>query len=235
MNLYNVIVSLSTNIYTIIGIFGVIVYLINYTCLQMGLISGQSYLYAAVVILGASSILVSLFDNFNLPTAVIQTSFILISILGMLRLYISENHIRFTTEEKQFIESKFPTLSKYLARKILNRGQWIKTDSNKLIVSEGEDLEALIYILEGEAEISINGKFVRNIGSDSFIGELTILEESPATATVKLLKSSRYFKIDKYEFRKLVLRYPEIRMELTHSFANEIKAKLLTQTPTSSD
>ena len=87
------------DIYTAIGLFGVATYLVIYTCLQLGLVSGQSYLYAAVIILGAGSILVSLVENFHLPTAVIQTAFILISLVGMLRLYITENHILFSSEE----------------------------------------------------------------------------------------------------------------------------------------
>ena len=218
---------ISSNIYTAIGLFGTLIYLINYTCLQMGIISGQSYLYASVVILGASCILISLLESFNLPTAVIQVSFIVISLIGMLRLYVVENHIRFTTEEKQFISSKFPDLSKNLSRKLLNKGIWVDNGISTVLATEGESLKALVYISDGEAAISLNGKIISYAGKDSFIGEITVLDDAPATATVTLSRPSRYFTIDKAIFKKMILRYPEIRLELTHSFAGEIKKKLL--------
>ncbi|MCK4710437.1 MAG: cyclic nucleotide-binding domain-containing protein [Gammaproteobacteria bacterium] len=216
-----------SNLYTAIGLFGVTTYLINYTCLQMGLISGQSYLYATVVILSASSVLISTLDNFNLPSAVIQSSYILISLVGMIRLYYLKNHIHFSAEEMEFISSKFPGLSKNLARKLLNKGRWIDGNPDTVLATEGENLEALAYIINGEAAIYLNGSLLSYAGNDSFIGELTILEEAPATATVTLSKPSRYFLIDKIECKKLILRYPEIRLELTHSFADEMKKKLL--------
>ena len=218
---------ISVNIYTNIGIFGVIIYLINYTCLQMGLISGQSYLYAAVVILGASCILISLLADFNLPTAIIQCSFILISITGILRLYILENYLRFSKEEMNFITFKFPNLPKSLSRKLLDKGCWVNSRADTVLATEGEKLKALAYISEGEAAISINGEIINYVGNDSFIGELTVLEENPATATVVISKPSRYFLIDKIVFKKLILRYPEIRQELTHSFVKDMRDKLL--------
>ena len=218
---------ISGNIYTLIGLFGVAIYLINYTCLQMGLVSGQSYIYPSGVILGATSILVSLLDYFNLPTAVIQGSFISISLIGMLRLYITENHILFSEEEHLFISSKFPGLSKNLARKLLDKGCWVDGKADSIVAREGEYLEELIYIADGEASIYINGNLIHHVEKDSFIGEITVLEDSTATATVTFSKPSRYFAIDKTDFKALVLRYPEIRFEFTHSFANELKKRLL--------
>lgn len=218
---------ISSNIYTAVGLFGVLTYLVNYTCLQMGLVSGQSYLYAGVVILGASSILVSLLDNFNLPTAVIQGSFILISLVGIIRLYISENHIFFSPEESHFFSTKFPNLPKNLARKLFDKGYWLDGGPGSVLAYQGENLNALIYIADGEAAICIDGKTIGYAGKESFIGEITVLDDAPATATVTLSKPSRYFAIDKSEFKKLVLRYPEIHAQFTHSFAGEMKKRLL--------
>ena len=217
----------SSSLYTTIGLFGVFVYLVAYTCLQMGLVSGQSYIYASMIIVAAGSILFSLVDNFHLPTAVIQCAFVTISLAGMLRLYITENHVLFTLEEHQFLSSKFPNLPKNLSKRLLDTGVWADRKENSVIAREGEQLDALTYIATGEAKVSVNGTLIGQLGGDSLVGELTVLDDTPATATVILSRPSRCFQIDKNQFRKLALRYPELHAAFAHSSANEMKKRIL--------
>ncbi len=219
----------SSNLYTVIGLFGVCVYLVAYTCLQMGLVSGQSYIYASMIVVGAGSILVSLADDFNLPTAVIQIAFITISLAGMLRLYITENHIVFTPEEHQFLTSKFPNLSKSLSKRLLDAGLWADRGENSVIAREGEQLDALTYIATGEAVVSVNGTLISQLDDDSLVGELTVLDDTPATATVILSRPSRCFQIDKAAFRQLALRYPELHAAFAHSSVSEMKRRILSR------
>ena len=110
--------ELSSNLGDMIGLLGVAVYLVSYLVLQLGLVSGQSMVYAAANIVAAGSVLFSLSYQFNLSSALIQTMWILISLIGISRLYLLHKTTSFTTDERRFLSSKFPGLPIDQARKL---------------------------------------------------------------------------------------------------------------------
>ena len=60
--------------YQVAGYGGVAFYLGSYGLLQLGVLRGNSYTYAALNLLAAALVLVSLFRNWNLFSAIIQIS-----------------------------------------------------------------------------------------------------------------------------------------------------------------
>lgn len=81
------------NTFELIGLFGFISYLLSYTLLQLGKIKGDSACYTIMNMISASLVLISLAESFNLASALIQITWILISIIGLLRIlfYKSSN------------------------------------------------------------------------------------------------------------------------------------------------
>ncbi len=71
--------------YTAIGLAGFLAYLISYTLLQTGAIDGNGAVYAMSNLAAASLVFVSLLDAFNLASALIQVSWILVSLFGIWR------------------------------------------------------------------------------------------------------------------------------------------------------
>ena len=72
--------------YDVIGVLGTLAYLASYFLLQMGLIRSDSYAYCLVNMEAACLVMISLLHNFNLASALIQISWIVISALGIFRL-----------------------------------------------------------------------------------------------------------------------------------------------------
>lgn len=79
--------QLSGQILEVVGVAGFLFYMLSYALLQLGKISGQCYTYTLLNMLAASLVLVSLFNQFNLASALIQISWIAISIVGVFRLW----------------------------------------------------------------------------------------------------------------------------------------------------
>ncbi len=71
----------------IIGIIGVILILLAYSLLQCGKLPALSFSYPFLNLVGAILILISLSFSWNLPSAVIETAWVIISLLGILRWY----------------------------------------------------------------------------------------------------------------------------------------------------
>ena len=67
-----------------IGIAGFLTYLAAFGALQMRLIDGNGMLYAIMNILAASFVLVSMIEAFNLASALISVSWIIIGLIGLI-------------------------------------------------------------------------------------------------------------------------------------------------------
>ena len=66
-----------------IGVCGFVLYVVNYTLLTLGWVSGDSVQYFAVNLVAAALVLIGLSSNFNLASALIQSFFITMSTLGI--------------------------------------------------------------------------------------------------------------------------------------------------------
>ena len=67
------------------GLLGFAAYLGGFGALQFGLLDGNGKTFAWVNVLAASLVLISLYDAFNLASALIQVSWIIIGYIGIVR------------------------------------------------------------------------------------------------------------------------------------------------------
>lgn len=71
---------------TIIGYLGVLIVLAAYGLLTSGRLRGDDVRYPIINIIGTLGIIVSLFEQWNLPSMVTQLVWIAISIVGIMRI-----------------------------------------------------------------------------------------------------------------------------------------------------
>ena len=135
--------------YEIAGYIGVAFYIGSYAALQFGLLSGRGYLYAFLNLIGASLVLVSLTEAYNLFSAIIQITWITISIVGMIRAYLLNKVIRFTEDERKILDRIAPGLGKPEGRKLLNLGAWVEGVHDTDLTVQGEPVSHLYWIKSG--------------------------------------------------------------------------------------
>ena len=75
--------------YDIIGTLGVAVIIFTYILLQIERIRSDQLLYSVLNAVGAAMILVSLYFTFNLPSVVVESFWLLISLFGMVKYVLS--------------------------------------------------------------------------------------------------------------------------------------------------
>jgi paired small multidrug resistance pump len=71
--------------YDLVGLLGTLLVVGSYFLLQSGRLSGTGLPYQLINIAGSSCILVSLFGGFNLAVALLQCTWIAISLYGIVR------------------------------------------------------------------------------------------------------------------------------------------------------
>ncbi len=213
--------------YQLAGYGGVAFYLGSYALLQMGVLKGSSYTYAMLNLLAASFVLVSLLRSWNLFSAIIQISWITLSVVGIARVWVLTNMLRFTEEEKSFIAAHFPVLRPIDAKKLLETGTWLDGKKGHQLTRQGEPVTALSYLASGGVDIVVGDQTIAQVGPGQFIGEMACMTSGAASATVRLNQPTRYFSVPSEALRRLVKRRPDIAPHLDLAFSGNIRSKLM--------
>jgi len=77
-------------LHDVIGNLGVVMIVGSYFLVQVGKMSGTGLPYTSLNGLGAALIMVSLYYNFNLSAFIIEFFWILISVIGMVRIFLEK-------------------------------------------------------------------------------------------------------------------------------------------------
>ncbi len=107
-------------------------------------------------------------------------------------LYESRN-VRFSAEEKGMLDSLVAGLSKTQARHLIDQGMWLNGKEGDVLTREGEPVEHLYYLAEGEARVMSSGTQVGTCRAGDLVGELTVLSGEVASATVVLTGPARFW------------------------------------------
>lgn len=153
---------------------------------------------------------------------------VLANVGQLIRMAISARRAVFSAEEKQFLDMMMPGLDKTHARRLLNLGCWIDGAAGTGLTVEGEPVEDLIFLLNGEASVRRDDREIAKCRAGSFIGEMTVLSGDPATGTVVLSQPSRYLSLNAKSLRKLAFSSADIQQALNAAFSSNMREKLVT-------
>ena len=134
--------------------------------------------------------------------------------------------VRFTPDEQHMMDSLFDGLPRSRARHLVDQGVWISGKAGDTLTREGEPVEHLYYLADGDARVLCQGVEVGHCGAGDLIGELTVLSGETATATVILTRPSRFWCAPAEDLRPYVETHEDIRRAIEHGFATVLKAKL---------
>jgi CRP/FNR family cyclic AMP-dependent transcriptional regulator len=90
------------------------------------------------------------------------------------------------------------------------------------ICKEGEIGHEFFVIVDGDVEVSRNGKPVAMRGGGEFVGEIALLEKTPRTATVTAKTPLRVFVLTDQHFRDLVNEHPAVERKVLRALARRV-------------
>jgi CRP-like cAMP-binding protein len=94
----------------------------------------------------------------------------------------------------------------------------------KVVISEGGPSEQLCVLLSGGASVRRKGRVIATMKHGDFFGEIALLCNRPATATVTLTEDSAVLVIRRAEFRRLLADRPTIRLQVMNALAERVPA-----------
>jgi CRP-like cAMP-binding protein len=152
---------------------------------------------------------------------------LLAACLLMLGRRLWENRrVRFTAEEQAMLDRLFTELPRSRARHLIDQGLWLSGKAGDVLTREGETVDHLYYLAEGEARVISMGSQVGLCRPGDLIGELTVLSGETASATVILNSPARFWCAPADDLRPYVEAHEDVRRAIEHGFATVMKAKL---------
>ncbi|MCP3056937.1 cyclic nucleotide-binding domain-containing protein [Aurantimonas marianensis] len=98
--------------------------------------------------------------------------------------------------------------------------------AGQVLVRQGQPGDAAYVLVEGEAEVSVetaSGDYVvATLGAGDVVGEISILCDSPRTATVTASTDVSALRVRKDSFLQLLRQFPEIAVEVMRTLAERL-------------
>ncbi len=125
----------------------------------------------------------------------------------------------------------FAELSKDELENLAKGTEDLEVDAGKVLCREGEPAMEFFVIIDGEVEVTRDGRPIRTLRNGDFFGEIALLEDLPRTATVTARTPLRFFVLTRQSFWGMVDRSPEVERKLLRTLAR----RLVSDDPTLSE
>ena len=99
------------------------------------------------------------------------------------------------------------------------------------VIRQGSDMGQMLIVLDGRADIRIDGNSYAVLSGQILLGEIEFLDGQPATADVVLLENADYISLDNAEMNRIMEAHPRIGYVLIREIAR-IEARRLRKAST---
>ena len=97
-------------------------------------------------------------------------------------------------------------------------------DPGDQLTVEGADDCAFYLIVDGEVEVRRGGALVRRLDAGEFIGEISLIDGRPRTATVTAVGRVRTLMIERDGFLDLVDRHAAVRLGILVALTDRVRS-----------
>jgi CRP/FNR family cyclic AMP-dependent transcriptional regulator len=93
------------------------------------------------------------------------------------------------------------------------------------LVREGEPGDTFLLLVDGTADVSQDGRRIRTLGPGEFLGEISLIDGGPRTATVTATTSIDALAIDRAGFARLMSDWPVVRLDLVSALTQRLRTR----------
>ena len=104
-----------------------------------------------------------------------------------------------------------------------NEPEFLELQSGEVLFQKGDFGDAMYVVIEGKADITIDGVLFERCELGAFAGEMAVIDGSPRYATVTAHTNCKFVKVDKKRFQFLVDEAPGFAIEIMRVMASRLK------------
>ncbi len=121
----------------------------------------------------------------------------------------------------------FSRCSKRELEQVAKLADEIDLREGKEMTREGERGREFFVLLDGQADVTKNGRKINSLGKGDFFGEIALVSKAPRTATVVATSPIRALVITEQSFRRLMETSPEIQAKVLEALAERLAPEIV--------
>jgi CRP/FNR family transcriptional regulator, cyclic AMP receptor protein len=98
----------------------------------------------------------------------------------------------------------------------------VEIPAGRVLCREGDRGREFFVLVEGKVDVARNGRGVATLGSGDFVGEISLLEPTPRTATVTAQTPVRFFVLTPKDFQQMLDENPSVERKLLRALARRV-------------
>lgn len=164
-----------------------------------------------------------------------ETVFTLVNVVQLALIKYRNFIARFSADDLDFYTRIFPKLEPWQMRRLLKTGRWLQAAPGTELTRQGELVSHLCYLNSGRLDVLVHGQAVGVCEPKSLIGEISIANGQPATATVIAREPIHYLALERAALHRLMKADTEIAHAVESSLRRNLETTLIQRTkPTTS-
>jgi CRP/FNR family transcriptional regulator, cyclic AMP receptor protein len=119
----------------------------------------------------------------------------------------------------------FSKLSQRQLRRVAQHADEVTVPEGQVVTREGQrGNEGLIVVVDGKLRVERSGKLLAMVGPGDVIGEMSLIDNQPHSATVAAAAASTLLVIDARSFRPLLEDLPGIKDKIMLTLVERLRA-----------
>jgi CRP-like cAMP-binding protein len=98
----------------------------------------------------------------------------------------------------------------------------VEVPAGRVLCKEGDRGREFFVLVEGDVDVARNGRRVAQLGPGDFVGEISLLEQTPRTATVTAKTPLRFFVLTPREFQQVLDENPSVERKILRALARRV-------------
>jgi CRP-like cAMP-binding protein len=108
--------------------------------------------------------------------------------------------------------------------KLAARTRRINHAAGKVVTSEAQDAVGFHLILEGTAEVLVNGAVVGSLRPGDYFGEISLIDGGPRSATIRATEQLTTLALPSWDFAPLLDEEPRLTKSLLLAMCKRVRA-----------
>ncbi len=154
------------------------------------------------------------------------TGDIVINVYQFVMLYRERKGLLFNEEEKGIYNMVFSKVPQLQFKRLLKAAQWQSVEEHTQLVKQGTELDTLMIIYDGVANVEVDGKVLTYLRAGNFVGEMSFLTGNLTTANVTTLMPCRLLVFNRGVLRDIMSKDEELDRAMHSVFNGDLLAKL---------
>lgn len=153
--------------------------------------------------------------------------FLAINAAQLFRLLREMLAVRLSADERPLKAGTFAALEPLSFHRLMRAGRWHTLAPGAVLTRQRQPVTHLHALVGGLASVDVDGLPVATIRAGGIVGEMSLLTDGLASATVTVTQQARAFEIARADLERLLHDHEDLRAQFHQALGSELVAKLL--------